>query len=128
MKFFSTRFLRFLVVGAANTAISFGLYLAANIVLDYRWAYSVSYVLSIGISYVLNSRFVFREPLSLAKFAAFPLVYIAQFTMGLLLVWLLVDRAGVHEAAAPLLTVLATVPVTYVLTRFILTPRRRHAS
>lgn len=128
MKFFSARFARFLVVGVANTLLGYVLYLAANRFMDYRWAYTFSYVVGIGISYLLNSWVVFREPLSLAKLLKFPVVYLAQYVVGLGVVWLFVSRLGLPESLAPLVVLPITVPLTYVLSRFVLTPRASHES
>lgn len=126
MKFFSRQFVRFLLVGGANTVIGYGLYLLANHWLDYRWAYSLSYAAGIGISYLLNSWFVFREPLSLRKFIRFPLVYAVQYLAGLAIIWCLVSRLHLPESIAPLAVTALTVPLTYATSRLILQPRVRH--
>ena len=122
----SSSFLRFLAVGAANTAIGYALYLAAAQVMDYRWAYTTSYVLGIGSSYVLNSLFVFREPLSWRRLAAFPLVYLLQYLAGLGLLWLFVSRLGVPAEYGPLLVVPLTIPLTFLASRLVLTYRKSH--
>lgn len=123
MKFPSGEFLRFLVVGAANTLIGYLLYLAANLVMDYRWAYTTSYVAGIAISYVLNSLYVFRQPLAWNKLLAFPAVYAVQFLAGLVLLWLFVSRLGIAQNLAPLLVIPLTIPLTFAISRFILTRR-----
>lgn len=126
MRLFSARFARFLLVGVANTLIGYALYLAANAWLDYRWAYTVSYASGIGISYALNSWFVFREPLEWGKFLRFPLVYAVQYLVGLGLMWCLVSLWGFPEFLAPLVIVALTVPLTYALSRWILKPGSRN--
>lgn len=123
MRFFSAQFVRFVVVGGANTVIGYGLYLLANRWLDYRWAYTVSYAAGIGISYLLNSWFVFRAPMSLRTFLRFPLVYAAQYVAGLVIIWCVVDRLGLPESIAPLFVVALTVPLTYALSRLVIQPR-----
>lgn len=128
MKFISARFARFLLVGLANTLVGYVLYLGANHFMDYRWAYTISYVLGIGISYLLNSWFVFREPLSMASLLKFPAVYVVQYAVGLAVVWLFVSRMELHEALAPLVVVPITVPLTYVLSRFVFSPQKAHES
>ena len=117
------QFARFLVSGVANTLIGYLLYLAATQVLDYRWAYAVSYVLGVGISYVINSTFVFRQPMSWRKLLAFPAVYVVQFLAGLALLWLFVSRLHVPARFGPLLVIPVTIPLTFVISRFILIPR-----
>jgi putative flippase GtrA len=122
----SSPFVRFLVGGAANTAIGYLLYLAAARVMDYRWAYTTSYLLGIGISYLINSLYVFRQPLSWRRLLAFPAVYALQYAAGLALLWLFVSRLGIHKEYAPLLVVPLTIPLTFVASRLVLTYRKRH--
>lgn len=122
MKSFSPQFARFLVVGVINTVLGYGLYLVAVQLMDYRWAYTLSYVVGITISFLLNTLFVFRERLSFRKFLQFPAVYVVQYVAGLAMVWLLVSRMGLAEALAPLVVIPATIPITYILSRTIIKP------
>jgi putative flippase GtrA len=111
---------RFLLVGATNTIISYVLYLLLLRFVPYLFAYSISYGIGIVISYVLNSSFVFRKPLSMTKFLQFPVVYAIQYGLGAALLWLLVGQAALAPELAMLAVVAATIPVTFVTSRFIL--------
>ncbi|HET7834015.1 MAG TPA: GtrA family protein [Gallionella sp.] len=113
-------FVRFLLVGAVNTATSYLLYLLLLVLLPYLLAYSLAYCIGIVISYFLNVRFVFRRKASLAGFIAFPLVYVIQYGLGVLVLWLLVDLANVSPAWAMIGVIVATIPVTFLASRFIL--------
>lgn len=73
-------FARFAAVGAVNTAIDFGVF---NVIVlsasDYSapfvvLANTVSFGVSVPVSYVLNSRFTFRAPLALHALAKYFLV------------------------------------------------------
>lgn len=119
-KQFFSEFLRFLMVGGVQTALSYGLFLLLNLVLPYAIAYSIAFGCGIIISYFLNVRFVFREKVSLASFLKFPLVYVVQYLLGLALLWLLVDRLGILPAWAMLAVIAITVPVTFLTSRFLL--------
>ncbi|WP_458372478.1 GtrA family protein [Pseudomonas mandelii] len=88
-------------------------------VMVYTYAYSLSYALSIVISYVLNARYVFNEPLSLKKLLSFPLVYIVQYLSGLCLIYIAVEQLSIPVIFAPLLVVVITLPITFLLARFI---------
>lgn len=121
-----SQFARFLLGGAANTAIGYALYLAASTVMDYRWAYTTSYVIGIGISYLINSLFVFRQPLTWRKLFAFPAVYAVQYVAGLALLWLFVAQFGIPQQYGPLLVVALTIPLTFVASRLVLISRNRH--
>jgi len=114
---------RFLLVGATNTSISYLLYLLLLAFMSYLFAYSISYGIGIVISYILNSRFVFRQPLSLAKFLQFPAVYAIQYGLGAAILWLLVGQLSVSPEWAMLAVVVITIPVTFITSRFILKPK-----
>jgi putative flippase GtrA len=114
---------RFLVAGAVNTGLTWLAYLALLRVTGYRVAFTVSFVLGILLSYALNARFVFRRPVEWGSFLRFPLVYVAQYLAGLLLVSLLVEWLHVATWVAPLLVLVVTIPLTYVLTRAVFAAR-----
>jgi putative flippase GtrA len=116
----STELIRFLLVGATNTAVAYVLYLLFLIFMPYLYAYSISYGIGVVVSYILNSRFVFRQPLSLAKFLQFPVVYVIQYGIGVVLLWLLVGKAALAPEVAMIAVVVLTIPITYLTSRFIL--------
>lgn len=113
-------FARFLLVGATNTVFSYVLYLLLLALMPYLYAYSMSYAAGVVLSYVLNSRFVFRQSLSLAKFLQFPAVYVIQYALGATLLWLLVGQVSLSPELAMLAVVVLTIPVTFLVSRFIL--------
>jgi putative flippase GtrA len=122
MKFTDREFIRFALAGAVNTVSGYALYCALLWVLPYATAYTVSYLAGILISYVLNCLFVFRTRPSLRSAVKYPLVYVVQFVFGLVLLYILVKRAGFDPRVAALVVVFCNVPVTYLLSRFILNP------
>ena len=113
-------FARFLIVGAANTLSTYLLYLLLLAFFPYLIAYSLAYCVGVVVSYFLNSYFVFRRPFSLATFLAFPVVYLVQYGLGALILWLLVDRAGVAPQLAMAGAIGLTIPVTFLMSRFVL--------
>lgn len=108
---------RFVFAGAANTGVTYLLYLALLVWIRYEIAYAMAYVIGIGISYVVNSIFVFRQPLAWRAAVAFPLVYVVQLVLGSALLKVLVDGMHVAEQYAPLLVVALMLPVTYFVSR-----------
>lgn len=91
--------------------------------MHYSAAYTIEYVTGIAISYYLNSRFVFRQPLQWKKAFQFPLVYVAQYLAGLVLLSLLVELVHIKQEFAPVLVIAATVPLTFILSRLIIKGR-----
>ena len=115
-----TEFLRFLLVGGFNTLSGYAVYLFFLWLLDGPiWAYNISYAVGIIVSYCLNVRFTFRQKLSWKKFAAFPLVYVVQYVVGLLVLKTAIT-AGIPAQWAGLLVIAVTIPITFFMSRFLL--------
>jgi putative flippase GtrA len=116
-------FTRFLIAGAVNTVISYTAYLLLLAILPYLIAYAISYVVGIAISYLLLTRFVFRTQRRLSTTVRFPLVYAVQYLMGSIVLALLVERWGVRASIAAIVAIVASIPVTFLLSRFVLRPK-----
>lgn len=113
-------FLRFLIGGALNTALTWSLYLALLHWLPYLWAYTGSYVAGIVLSLVVNARFVFGTRVTLRTVVLYPGVYLVQYAVGVVVVAAAVRWCGIPEAYAPIAAVVVTVPVTFLLSRCVL--------
>ncbi|MBE7438807.1 MAG: GtrA family protein [Spirochaetales bacterium] len=113
-------FARFVAAGATNTIVTLGLYFALGYILPYHLAYAIAYITGILLSYYLNSRWVFKTPLNWIGLLSFPLVYVVQFSANVFLLFLLVEILGWHEWLAPLVVIAISVPITFVMSRFIL--------
>ena len=114
---------RFLVAGAANTALSYALFLALERVMPYVVAYALAYVAGIVVSYLLNTALVFRVQRRWSSALRYPLVYVVQFLAGTGTVVLLVEAFGVAPWLAALAAIAVTVPITFVLSRAVLKSR-----
>jgi putative flippase GtrA len=112
---------RFLLSGGTNTAVSWLLYLLLiTISVPYTLAYSVAFAFGIVFTYYLNTRWVFKVAMSWRSFLQFPLVYLAQYGLGMLLLILLVDMWHLPKAYGPPVVTLIALPLTFVLSRFVL--------
>lgn len=114
------RWLRFVVGGAVNTAFTYGVYLALSVILAYQLAYLFAYATGVVFAYWFNSVVVFRVPLSWRGLYSYPLVYAIQYIASALLLGVLVELAGLSEIIAPLVVTVCMVPVTYVMSKFVL--------
>lgn len=115
----------FVLVGGVNTLLTYGIYLALLRVVSYPVAFTGSYVTGIFLSYYLNARFVFREPVRLSKALQYPVVYVVQYLLGVGLLYLFVEQLHFNKAIAPLAIVLITVPCTFVLSRYVIRGRAK---
>jgi putative flippase GtrA len=110
----------FLASGAINSALTYVLYILLLNLVSYKISYSIAYVSGIFISYYLNSRWVFREPMSLVKFLQYPVVYIVQYLLGIATLHVCVEVLGLSQWLAPLVVIAVTVPATFFLSRYII--------
>lgn len=113
------QFIRFLLVGATNTLFSYLLFLLLLSFLSYLPAYSIAYCFGIVLSYFLNVYFVFKKSISLASFLKFPIVYVVQYVLGAIALWLLVTKIEISPALAMIGVIVVTIPTTFLLSRFV---------
>ena len=113
-------FVMFVLFGSLNTLLSTGLYLLLLLFTPYPVAYTIAYVCGIGMSYWLHVRFVFKERARLQTALRYPLVYVVQYALGMLLMFLLIELARMPEWLAPFIVALLMIPVAYVFSRYII--------
>jgi len=118
-------FAMFIFFGAVNTVLTYGIYLLLVLFIAYPAAYTVSYASGVFISYYLNARFVFKEKLRLSKAMQYPIVYLAQYLIGLGALYLLIEVAQLSKFFAAIVIVVITVPCTYLLSRYVIKGRSR---
>ena len=121
MRSINREFYRFIFWGGINTLAGYLTYVLLLKFLPYLISYSIAYVFGVFLSYFLNSKFVFKQELKLSKAVKYPLVYLVQYLLGLVSLYLLVQILNVNQLVAPALVVLVTIPVTYLLSRRIVT-------
>lgn len=114
------RWIRFLCGGAANTLLSYLLYLGLLQVLPYQVAYLSAYVAGIVFAYWVNAVFVFKIALSWRGLFAYPVVYIVQYLAAAALLEVLVRYAGVTPAFGPLIVTAVLLPLTYLMNKLVL--------
>ena len=124
MKFINREFYRFVFWGGVNTLAGYLFYLFLLFFLPYLISYSIAFVFSIFVSYVLNSKFVFNQELGLRKAIKYPVVYVNQYVLGAVSLYLLVHFLAISKFVAPLVVVVITIPVTFLLSRRILRGKR----
>ena len=115
----ASSFLRFLISGGVNTAATYGLYLVLLRFTDYKVAYTIAYVVGIVLAFAINRLFVFRTHRGWRSMVLFPFVYLAQYLVSVGVVWVWVERLHLWKEAAPLVAIVITIPMTFVLSRVI---------
>ncbi len=114
-------FTRFLVSGGVNTLLTYGAYLLLLNAFSYRVAYTISYVAGIVLAFVLSRYFVFKSHRGAKSAVLFPLIYVIQYLLSMVIIWVWVDKIGLPTYLAPLTAILITVPITYLLSKALFT-------
>jgi putative flippase GtrA len=90
------------------------------LVIPYWVAYSIVYVVGIAQAYWLNTRLVFRVKPTRNTAIAYPLIYVVQYLLGLLVLRGAVEILHWPQAVAIFLSIAVSMPVTFLLSRILL--------
>ena len=112
---------RFAVVGVINTGVYYGVYLILQSFIPYLAAHLMAIVVAMVGSFFMNTYWTFQTQPTWRKFAVFPLTNLTNYVMTTVGVVALVEGFGMDERLAPLVAAAAAIPVTFLLTRHILT-------
>lgn len=121
IKYIKSRIVKFTISGAVTTAVTYLLYLILINYIDYKVTYIITYMIGIILSFFLNGKIVFKSKLTVKKFFLYPLIYIVQFAIGMVLLILLVDYLSVDKRIAPLVIVFITFPLTFIMNKTLFT-------
>ncbi|MBA8778366.1 GtrA family protein [Staphylococcus schleiferi subsp. coagulans] len=116
---------RFVLVGGINTLNYYVVYLILlNLLhIHYLISHIVGFIVAFVISYYLNCYFVYKVKPTLKKFLAFPLTQVVNMGTQTLLIFIFVRYLGFNESIAPFIGLIVTIPITYVLSKYILKDR-----
>lgn len=112
------QFLLFLVVGGINTFN--GILFAAifSFLFSAQIAFVVGYLCSLIISYLLNTTFVFKQPVAWVRFIKFCISYIPNFLIQFVLVALMLEYLPVHKFIVYAIAAVIGVPITFIMVKF----------
>lgn len=116
----SGEFARFVIAGLVNTGVSLAAYWALLFVAPYAAAYSLSFAIGVLTAFTLNTYFVFGTSWSWSALFAFPLVQGANYVVGLSVLTVLIQGADMSASTAPLISIPMTIPVNFVMTRWLM--------
>ncbi|ENM5918757.1 GtrA family protein [Vibrio mimicus] len=113
-----SKFIRFVIVGITNTAISYVSFLLLNIIFDYQISYALSYGLGLISSYILNGKWTFSARLGYLALLCYPLAYLCQFLVGFFSMKLGVESYALPEWLAYGISLLTSVPIGFIITKY----------
>ncbi len=115
------QFVKFCLVGVSNTAISLIVYYIFVLINPklYIIGNAVGFIASVLNAYFWNSKFVFKKEDEKAKTIVKTFVaYGTNLVIGTVLLYLFVDILSISEFIAPLLNLIVTIPLNYILNKF----------
>lgn len=116
------QFINFSMVGVINLVLSYAIYaILIYASFHYQIANQASYWLSVFNGYLLNKYWVFNKQSvkkSPAQTVRYFIVYIFNFCLGILLMYLYVDVLKINKYIIPFISMPITIPLNYCLNRF----------
>lgn len=114
--------IKFVIVGSMNTLNYYIVYLCLLKLLEMNYLVShiSGFIISFVISYYLNCYFVYKVTPTWSKFLKFPLTQVVNMGMQTLLLYIFVQWFGISSVIAPFAGLIITIPITFVLSKYIL--------
>ena len=110
--------IRFCIVGGLATAVHYGIYLLLQLWIWTWLAYTIGYVLSFLMNYMLTNYFTFRTKPSVQNGIGFVISHAVNYGLHIglleLFLWL-----GVSDVWAPIPVYCIVIPVNFLLVRFV---------
>jgi putative flippase GtrA len=107
------------VAGGVNTAFTYLIYYGLVQLIEYRVAYTISFIVGLLFGYLLNVFWVFKEKPAIKSAVAYPLAVALQYFLGIGLLSILVELGGVGKKVAPLFVATLMFPIMYLIMRLI---------
>lgn len=114
-QFFSPEFIRFLLIGCVNAFNGVLFAYLFSLLLPAQEAFICGYLLSLVISYVMNSAITFHDSMSVIKMLKFFLSYIPNFIIQNAVVFVLCTLLKQPELLAFIAAAAIGIPVTFLL-------------
>lgn len=112
--------LRFLIAGGLNTGLSYLVFLVALMVVNYQWAYAISWIFGLLLVVIFYPSKVFvGSNNSRQKQLLVVIQYLLVFAAGLGFLSLLVDYLAINAAIAAIVTMGFTMGLNFLLMRLL---------
>ena len=112
--FISKNFLVFLIIGVINAVNGILFASLYSTFMNTNLGFILGYITSLTISYVLNSRFNFKEQLELKKYLKFCISYIPNFIIQNTFVLVFFNILNWHKLIVFAMAAIIGVPITYL--------------
>ena len=113
--FVSPMFGRFVAIGLVNGFDCVFFSYVFSVILPVNLSFIIGYLISLTISYFLNSYFVFKRNVTVERFLKFCLSYVPNFIIQNICVLIMFNFLDWHEIVSFILAAVFGVPVTYTI-------------
>ena len=117
MKFGNLYLIRFIILGLINTTLTYFLYLIFLFLLPYVWAFSITYLFGLTISYFLSSYWVFKKNIAIKSGMYFLIYHLSNYLVNIMALWIFIDLIGLSEKIAPLIAIALLTPIFYLISK-----------
>ncbi|HTU78187.1 MAG TPA: GtrA family protein [Solirubrobacteraceae bacterium] len=107
-------FARFLLTGAANTALTGALLLVIATQVQIAIAYTIVYLIGLVFTTVLSASFVFRSNLTVGRAARFVAWYVCVYLLGVSVVRLSAGNWHASHLVTTLCALVVTAPLNFI--------------
>lgn len=117
LKRLNTEFNRFVAVGVINTITYYSIYLLLHkgAGLPYLLAHVLGFIISLNVSFFLNSYVTYKVKPTIKKYLYFPLTQVVNISVSTALIYVFVEFVHLNSNIAPFAAVLFTVPITFIV-------------
>jgi putative flippase GtrA len=103
----------FLISGSINTLVTFLLYEKLLAFLNYRLAYTISFVVGIIFAFFFNASFVFKVRVIWKKLPIYSIMYLGQYLIGLFLLDRFIEYFELSHSLALFTVICITTPLAF---------------
>ena len=108
------QFFYYIRAGLGNTFLTSLLYCLGLLLFPYAIAYTISFLVGVIFSYIMNKNVVFDAPTSSNYFSQYALYYLTQYGIGLLLIHQFIQH-GIPPLLAPWIVLCVLTPINFYL-------------
>lgn len=110
--------IRFVIVGTIATLLHYGIYILLLHILSTNISYTLGYIGSLLINFILTSYYTFKGTPSIRRAFGFIGSHLINYTLHIILlnffIWI-----GINDAFAPIPVYLIAIPINFLLVRFV---------
>ena len=116
--FFTKQFIKFLCIGCLNLFDGVIFAYIFSVLFNIYIAFSLGYMCSLLIAYILNSKWIFKQKLNFNKYLKFVLSYIPNFIIQNICIIILYNYLDLDKLLVYSISAIVSVPITFIMIKF----------